>query len=80
MDAFYASVEQLDHPEWRGKPLVVGRKGISLPVFVYDNVEELAYDLRFKRSMRTIYVPDQEQALTIGLRAQVVDSKKAWTI
>jgi len=24
MDAFYASVEQLDHPEWSGKPLVVG--------------------------------------------------------
>lgn len=24
MDAFYASVEQFDHPEWRGKPLVVG--------------------------------------------------------
>jgi len=24
MDAFYASVEQLDHPEWREKPLVVG--------------------------------------------------------
>ncbi|MDG1277176.1 MAG: DNA polymerase IV [Algoriphagus sp.] len=24
MDAFYASVEQLDHPQWRGKPLAVG--------------------------------------------------------
>ena len=24
MDAFYASVEQLDHPEYRGKPLAVG--------------------------------------------------------
>ena len=30
MDAFYASVEQLDHPEWRGLPLVVGggEKGV----------------------------------------------------
>ena len=24
MDAFYASIEQRDHPEWRGKPLIVG--------------------------------------------------------
>lgn len=27
MDAFYASVEQKDHPEWRGKPLIVGGGG-----------------------------------------------------
>jgi nucleotidyltransferase/DNA polymerase involved in DNA repair len=24
MDAFYASVEQFDHPEWKGKPVIVG--------------------------------------------------------
>lgn len=24
LDAFFASVEQLDHPAWRGKPLIVG--------------------------------------------------------
>ena len=24
MDAFFAAVEQRDHPEWRGKPLIVG--------------------------------------------------------
>jgi len=27
MDAFFASIEQLDHPEWRGKPLLVGGIG-----------------------------------------------------
>jgi nucleotidyltransferase/DNA polymerase involved in DNA repair len=24
MDAFFAAVEELDHPEWRGKPIIVG--------------------------------------------------------
>jgi len=32
LDAFFAAVEQLDHPEWRGKPLIVGgdpgRRGV----------------------------------------------------
>lgn len=27
MDAFFAAVEQLDHPEWRGKPVIVGHPG-----------------------------------------------------
>ncbi|MBM6774102.1 DNA polymerase IV [Olsenella profusa] len=32
LDAFFASVEQLDHPEWRGRPVIVGgsaeRRGV----------------------------------------------------
>jgi len=31
MDAFFAAVEQLDHPEWRGKPVIIGgtsRRGV----------------------------------------------------
>ena len=28
MDAFYASVEQRDHPEYRGKPVAVGGGGV----------------------------------------------------
>lgn len=27
LDAFFATVEQLDHPEWRGKPVIVGHPG-----------------------------------------------------
>ena len=27
LDAFFASVEQLDHPEWRGRPVLVGGRG-----------------------------------------------------
>ncbi len=29
LDAFFAAVEQRDHPEWRGKPLVVGMGGTN---------------------------------------------------
>jgi DNA polymerase-4 len=27
MDAFYAAIEQRDHPQWRGKPVIVGGDG-----------------------------------------------------
>ncbi len=27
LDAFFAAVEQLDHPEWRGRPVIVGGRG-----------------------------------------------------
>lgn len=56
------------------------RKGVSLPVFHYTNIEELAYDLRFKQSIRRILVPTSEQATVIGMRATVVDPQKAWTL
>lgn len=29
LDAFFASVEQLDHPEWRGKPVIVGGSAVK---------------------------------------------------
>lgn len=54
------------------------KKGISVMVFHYMNVDELSYDLRFQRSIKTIYVETQEQASIIGFRSHVVDPKKAW--
>jgi len=58
----------------------LSRKGISVAVFYYMNVEELAYDLKFQRSLKTIYVENQEQASIIGLRSHVVDKQKAWIV
>jgi hypothetical protein len=56
------------------------RKGMSLPVQYYKNVEELEYDLRFKRSVRTIFVPHKEQASVLGIRATVSSPTSAWTL
>ncbi len=42
MDAFFASVEQLDHPEWRGKPVIVG----GLPGEPRSVVSTASYEAR----------------------------------
>jgi DNA polymerase-4 len=46
MDAFFASVEQLDHPEWRGRPVVVGGSPDSRGVISAASYEARAYGVR----------------------------------
>ena len=43
LDAFFASVEQLDHPEWRGKPVIVGGSPSSRGVVSTASYEARAY-------------------------------------
>jgi hypothetical protein len=58
----------------------LSRKSISVPVEYYPKIEDLEYDLRFKRSVRTIFVPHKEQASVLGIRATVTSSTSAWVL
>ena len=46
LDAFFASVEQLDHPEWRGKPVIVGGKAGKRGVVSTCSYEARAFGVR----------------------------------
>ncbi len=46
MDAFYASVEQLDHPEYRGKPIIVGGSPQSRSVVCTASYEARKFGVR----------------------------------
>lgn len=56
------------------------RKGVSVPVFYYEDAKFLEYDLRFNRSIRTVLVADEEDAKIIGIRARVVPSDRGWML
>lgn len=46
MDAFFASVEQLDHPEWRGRPVLVGGSAEGRGVVAAASYEARAFGVR----------------------------------
>lgn len=55
MDAFFASVELLDHPEWRGKPLIVGSAADERGVVSTCSYEARKFGVHSAMPSRTAY-------------------------
>jgi len=55
MDAFFAAVEVLDHPEWAGKPLVVGSPPDKRGVVCTASYEARKFGIRSAMPSRTAY-------------------------
>jgi DNA polymerase-4 len=81
MDAFFASVEQRDHPEYRGRPVVVGAKPGGRGVVATCSYEARRYGIRsampiseaYRRCPSAIYVrPDKRRYAEASRRVMAV--------
>ena len=55
MDAFFAAIEQRDHPEWRGKPVIVGAGPHERGVVSTCSYEARRYGVRSAMPSRTAF-------------------------
>ncbi|NLF93840.1 MAG: DNA polymerase IV [Oligosphaeraceae bacterium] len=86
LDAFFASVEQLDHPEWRGRPVIVGAAPDQRGVVSTCSYEARRFGVHSAMPSRTafrlcpqgIFVPGRYERYA-ELSAQVMGVLRAFT-
>lgn len=55
------------------------RKGVACTVYGYATLEDAMEDFKYNRGLHTIYVPTQDLAHRIGIRAKVVSPSAPWS-
>jgi len=70
MDAFFASVEQRDHPEWRGRPLVVGSPPNQRGVVAAASYEARKFGIHSAMPSRTAFKKCPEAIFVRGNMAR----------
>lgn len=63
-------VEEIEH--W------LARKGASVQVFSYEDLEALRDDFKYNRDVRQLFTPFEDDAAVLGPRATVMDLDKTW--
>lgn len=56
------------------------RRNITIPPIHVEDAKEIAETVKYFPGIRQVFVPDQEQAAIIGIKATVVSADKAWSL
>ena len=56
------------------------RKGVSVPVYQFENIYEIHAEMKFHHPSMRIHVATEEQAQLLGLRARVASPHKEWVL
>ena len=58
----------------------LARKGVSVPVYQFENIYEIHAEMKFHSPSMRIHVATEEQAQLLGLRARVASPHKEWVL
>ena len=73
LDAFFASVEQLDHPEWRGKPVIVGGSAPDDVDGEFDELIDAAAEVVVETGQASVSMLQRRLKLGYARAARLVD-------
>ena len=58
----------------------LARKGVSVPVYQFENIYDIHAEMKFHSPSMRIHVATEEQAQLLGLRARVASPHKEWVL